>query len=533
MNAQAYMIQDDIACIRIRGNNASATSRVPVHFCILIDTSGSMTTNSKLENVKKSIHYILEILTDADVVSIVTFNNCATRVAQRSSAGGNNTAILQSRLRALRAEGGTNLSDGILATRDCLFASGTTPHKQGILLLTDGQANAGVTDPAQITGIVRALLAEFSGTTLSCVGYGTDHNGALLRTIATEGSGSYNVVENLEDVATVFGDILGGLISCGFQQVAVQIPHGTTQVSHYPMEPSAAAAATQTVRIGDLQDESEVALIVRNVSAGQEITVRGYNVRDFQFVTTTLPIQTDSTVESEAVLFGKITYLRCNVVNLMENVRLAVVNNSPMESRTPLIARLGELRLVAQAYSPDMPQIAMILEELTACEQTLNTPLRTIREHEHATQLMTQRTACMASGRGVRNATSTPGRPMDSAPTPTLYRSPFSNGLQRAISEALRDSTCVSDVDAPSASQSRSDGDPMENVFGVAALPGSTVADMMRMVNGSASAVEPIVEEDERIAASPAVSPIMPPAPLGRRSLFRSDLSSTGMEEVD
>ena len=142
----------------------------------------------------------------------------------------------------------------------------------------------------------------------------------------------------------------------------------------------------------------------------------------------------------------------------------------------------------------------------------------------------------MASGRGVRNATATPGRPMDPVLAPSPHRNAFSNGLQRAISEALRDSTGVGDADAPSASQTRSDGDPMENVFGVAALPGSTVARMMRMANGSAShvsAVEPVAEEDDSILASPTVSPIMSPAPPARRGLVRSDVSSTGMEEVD
>lgn len=535
------MIQDDIACIRVRGNSAPADSRVPVHFCILIDTSGSMTTNSKLTNVKKSLHYILEILTAADTVSIVTFSDHAKRVVQQSVTARDNIAILQHRVASLTADGGTNLSDGILATRDCLFAPGTTPHKQGILLLTDGQANAGVMDPAQIARIVRSLLAEFSGTTLSCVGYGVDHNGALLRAIATEGSGSYNVVENLEDVATVFGDILGGLISCGFQQVVVQIPTGATQISHYPVEQS---ATNQIIRIGDLQDESDVAVIVRGLIAGQEIQVRGYNVRELQFATTTLPVEADSAVDPADVLYGKMTHLRCNVVQLMEEVRTAIAQNMPMDARAPLLARVAQLRLSAQGYSPDLPQVAMILEELTICEQTLNTPLRTIREHEHATQLMTQRTACMASGRGVRNATTTPGRPMDPVLAPSPYRNAFSNGLQRAISEALRDSTGVGDADAravggagaSSPVHTQSGGDPMEDVFGVVGLPGSTVARMMRMANASAShvsAVEPVAEEDDAILASPTVSPIMSPAPPARRGLVRSDMSSTGMEEVD
>lgn len=519
MNAQAFMIQDDIACIRVRGNRSfTMENRVPVHFCILIDTSGSMTTNSKLANVKKSLHYILEILTDADAVSIVTFNDYATRVVQRTVTARDNIAILQHRVASLTADGGTNLSDGILATRDCLFAPGTTPHKQGILLLTDGQANAGVTDPTHIAGVVRSLLAEFSGTTMSCVGYGVDHNGALLRAIATEGSGSYNVVENLEDVATVFGDILGGLISCGFQQVVVQIPTDATQVSHYPVEQSATAPTNQIIRIGDLQDESDAAVIVRGVSVGQDIHVRGYNVRELQFATMTLSLEADSAVDPADVLYGKITHLRCNVVQMMEDVRSAIARNMPMDARAPLLAQVAQLRLSAQGYDGELPQIAMILEELTICEQTLNTALRTTREYDHATQLMTQRTACMASGRGVRNATTTPGRPMDPVLAPSPYTNVFSNGLQRAMSEAIRDSTQTADT---TPTHVRSDGDPMEDVYGArGALPGSTVARMQSVG----------LRADDHIPASPTVSPIMSPAPM-RRGLARSAVST--MEDVD
>lgn len=496
------MIDSNVACIRIRGNRSfTMERRIPVHFCIAIDVSGSMAIDLKLENVKRSIHYILEILTDADMVSIVTFSNRATHVIQRSATTDDNTAILQQRVRSLNPDGGTNLSDGILATRDCLLAPGTA-YKQGILLLTDGQANSGVTDPAQIVQMVSSLLAEFNGTTLSCVGYGTDHNGDLLRAIAREGSGSYSVVQNLEDVATVFGDILGGLISCGFQQVAVKIPRDASQISHYPMDTS----AHTTIRIGDLQDESEIAVIVRDVSAGQDISVQGYNVRELQFTTTTLPIQADATPEE--ILHGKITYLRCEVVRLMEDVRTAVASNRSMESREPLLRTVARLRELATSYGTELPQVQMILEELDVCERTLNTPLRTMHEHEHATQILTQRTACMASGRGVRNAY-TPGRPLEAQVSQSPHTALFSNNLQRALSEALRDSTQVADAD-PDA-----DADPF---MGVVSPHEPRIQEALSSLNPM-SATHDIIPVD---------------GPTLRRVLGHSPVSTvTPMEEVD
>ena len=435
MNATAYMIQDDITCVRIRtGASATNEQRTPVHFCVLVDTSGSMNHNHKLTNVKKSLHYLLNVLTDNDYVSIITFNSSVAVPVSQTATRQGETELIQQRLQTIHAEGGTNLFAGIMRARECLMTTST--RKQGILLLTDGMANEGEIGTEPILGLVRSLLGEFPGTTMSCVGYGVDHNSGLLRGIATDGNGSYNVVQSLEDVATVFGDILGGLVSCAFQQVTLRVPGSCTQVSHFPLE--TVENGDSVLRIGDIQDQGDMSVILRGSRTGVELSVSGYDLRESRFITMSVPILSSSSVSDNDILHGKITKLRCDVVNLMEGVQRAITCSAL--DRTELYTDIERLRSVAESYvnldDTTRPLVEMLIEELDMCKSMLDSPAQRMYA---TTQLLSQRTSCIASGRGVRNV-SIHCDP-DQNPIMSPHATIFSNRLQRAISEGLREQT--------------------------------------------------------------------------------------------
>jgi hypothetical protein len=403
-----------------------------------------MTHQQKLANVKKSLHYLVNVLTDNDYVSIITFSSSINIPVQRTAMRSDSSTLIQHRLRSIHAEGGTNLFAGIMRARECLMTMGAgESRKQGILLLTDGMANEGETGTEPILGLVRSLLAEFPGTSMSCVGYGVDHNSDLLRGIATEGNGSYNVVQTLEDVATVFGDILGSLVSCAFQQVSLKIPavvgSNFEQLSQYPVD--TAEDGSRILRIGDIQDQGDMTIVVRGIPAGTEMSVSGYNIRESRFMTTALTNLDagDSSISADMILHGKITQLRYNVVNLMERVQQTVMRTGA--DRSALFADIDRLRGIADEYmsrSGDLPIVGMLIEELEMCRRTLNTPVRQL----HATtQLLSQRTSCIAYGRGVRNLSVSGTSPLGDDPIMSPYTAVFSNRYQRAISEGLREQT--------------------------------------------------------------------------------------------
>lgn len=438
MNVQAFLLQDDVACVRIREESAVSEARVPVNFAVVLDNSGSMAMENKLSHVKNSLHYIINMLTSDDMVSLITFSDNAKTVSPRMAMTADNKAVLQQRLKDIRAEGSTNISAGIIKAREELISAeggAGASRKQGILLLTDGQANYGIQDVDGMNGLIRTLTSEFPGTTVSSIGYGIDHNSDLLRGIGSEGNGSYSVVENLEHVATVFGDILGGLASCAFQQVTVQVPEASTQITQLPGD-------TGIVRVGDLNTQGEVTILLSGIHEGDEIKVQGYDIRGLAFVNRNARVEREAS--DELLRHGRVTKLRMDVVQVMGKMRdILLRHGGREEERTAVVERIGELRGKIQtemSIHGDSQLLKFLLEELETCHRTMTVDVYNGYANHHATQIIGQHLTVMALGRGVPSG-STPGRPTDPSPVPSALQPVFSNGLQRHISSGLRTQT--------------------------------------------------------------------------------------------
>lgn len=437
MNVQAFLLQDDIACVRIREESVSSEARTPVHFAVVLDNSGSMAMENKLSHVKKSLYYIINMLTADDYVSLITFSDDAKVVSPRMAMTHENKAVLQQRLKGIQSEGSTNISAGLIKARGELIPSGesgSNNHKQGILLLTDGQANYGIQDVDGMNGLIRTLIGEFPGLTISSIGYGVDHNGDLLRGIGSEGGGSYSVVENLENVATVFGDILGGLASCAYQQVTVQIPADATQITQLP-------GGGGVVRVGDINTQSEVTILLKGCGVGDEIKLQAYDIRGLAFVNR--DVRVESSASDELMRHGRVAKLRVDVVNCMNHMRdILLRHGGRAGERDQIVEKINQLKAQVQtevSLHGESALLSFLLEELQTCHRTMTINIHSAAESRHATQILNQHMTVMTLGRGICS-TATPGRPSDPVDAPALAPV-FSNGLQRHISGGLRSQT--------------------------------------------------------------------------------------------
>ena len=435
MDISAFTFQESKICVRIQAIAAAAAAaeeRTPVHFCVVLDRSGSMADRGKIQNIVNSLKYILNIMSTDDYISIISFNEHATADVTCSAMTADNKIIATQKIGRIEAGGGTNLSDAILMANSCLAS--LPGHKQGILLLTDGLANQGVRDTEGILRITTSVLGNFPGTTLSCVGYGTDHNGELLRAIALEGGGSYNVVQNIEDVASVFGDILGSLVSCSLQQVTISIPEDVQQLTKYPE--TTGTSGSKMIRIGDLQSHGDATVImnVPETTVVPSLTITGFDIRASAFVNTVVEVAPSAS--DEILKHAVTTLLRAEVASAIEKVRLAVVARLPPDMVIPLREELKTLQNTIGTQNADGANLVlcMLSEEIEGCIRTLNTPIRNSEDYRNTTQVMSQHAAYVGLQRGIRN-TSTPHGTDDPVDSP--YNNLFSNRLQRNISSGL------------------------------------------------------------------------------------------------
>jgi Ca-activated chloride channel family protein len=159
---------------------------------IALDTSGSM-SGSKIETARRAALGIVEALTERDHLAIATFSNEALVVLPRTrmDAEGRQRAALA--LRGVHANGGTNLSEGWLLAVDALARHLRPEAVTRALLLSDGQANAGITDVRELATHARALRER--GISTTAVGIGAGYDSELLQQIASEGGGQLHDAE--------------------------------------------------------------------------------------------------------------------------------------------------------------------------------------------------------------------------------------------------------------------------------------------------------------------------------------------------
>jgi len=144
-----------------------------------------------------------------------------------------------------------------------IFAANAPLQEQSTeaMLVDDGNAyNFGDSKPKEI--LLSMKRVNEGPISLICFGYGQDHDSATLRAMAeaAPGGGSYHFVEKDEDVASAFGDAMGGLMSVVAQSavISLSVPDATSDAKILKVFHDEAVEREEgsfTVNVGDFYAE--------------------------------------------------------------------------------------------------------------------------------------------------------------------------------------------------------------------------------------------------------------------------------------
>jgi Ca-activated chloride channel homolog len=185
----------------------SERERDPLSLALVIDRSGSM-SGAPLEHAKLAATAAVSALRDGDRVAVVAYDHQVDLVVPSTAVGDDRGPIARA-IAAVRAGGTTALHAGWV--EGCTQAL-TAPVASGlgrVVLLSDGLANVGVTDPALVAEDVARVTAD--GITTSTIGLGRHFDEGLMRHLADAGHGSYTFVESPDQLAGLFEAELAGL----------------------------------------------------------------------------------------------------------------------------------------------------------------------------------------------------------------------------------------------------------------------------------------------------------------------------------
>jgi len=201
--------QGGLAWLQIGLQTKSAATEMvaPINLAIVIDCSGSMDAADKMPYVKQSLAIFLEGLNPDDIVSIVVYNDEAEVLLPAQLVG--DGRWIQQVIDRIRPGGATNLHAGMMLGFEQVDRNFDIRRNNRIILLTDGIANRGVTDPDRIAA--DALAYNEKGIYLSAIGLGLEFNDALLSQLAHQGKGGYSFVDSAQEMDRIFREHAAGL----------------------------------------------------------------------------------------------------------------------------------------------------------------------------------------------------------------------------------------------------------------------------------------------------------------------------------
>lgn len=227
-----------------------------LNIALVLDRSGSM-SGAPIREARKAAQFVVDHLEARDRCGIVAYDNVAELLAAATPV--TDRARLKSLIGTIDARGSTDLHQGWLVGAEALSPFPVERAISRVILLSDGNANCGLSDPGRIMGQVERLAA--AGVTTTTMGLGRDFNEDLMTGIARAGRGRAYYGETAEDLMAPFREefdllnaIAGRKVSCLLKPVT-----GVTMevLNPYPRD------AQGRIMLPDVAWESEAVIAVR------------------------------------------------------------------------------------------------------------------------------------------------------------------------------------------------------------------------------------------------------------------------------
>lgn len=242
------------ALLTISGTVPAHRQRTPLAISLVLDRSGSM-NGERLEAAKAALISAVERVHPDDVVSVIAFDGQVNVIAPPLPRARHYQLVHQ--VNAIESGGSTNLSGGWLRGRQhmeqALGMLGTLEgSSRRVVVLTDGHANAGITDPSTLVELART--ARTMGITTTTIGVGEGYDDDLLRAMADAGGGNSWYVERPDQAQDVLAEELGNLLSVSAQglSVTLTLEDSVAVFATHSSWPATSHANAVTFDLGDL-----------------------------------------------------------------------------------------------------------------------------------------------------------------------------------------------------------------------------------------------------------------------------------------
>ena len=202
--------------LQINVDDTDTNAQRETTIIVVVDLSGSMddqgassgksrTRESKLDQLKFVLKNILRFIannTNGNVwFKLIGFNDIVFTIIPTKIITKDNLAEIIARIDEMYAADSTNIEKALIATHN----NPVIPNCH-ILVLSDGEATEGNTDPIELAKLVNP------NATNSFLGFGLEHDPYMFNTLAATLNSSYFFIQDKEKAGIAYGEILYGAL---------------------------------------------------------------------------------------------------------------------------------------------------------------------------------------------------------------------------------------------------------------------------------------------------------------------------------
>ena len=246
----------------------------------VVDTSGSMAEEGKMEKARSALLYGVRILRPQDRFNVISFAGEEHLMESGLiAADEKGRARGEAFIKQLKPVGGTNINGSLLASMN-QFSESDRARPKILVFMTDGLPTVGTTNVSQIVENVRK--ASKPGVRMFTFGVGYDVNTALLDKLASENGGVADYVEPKEDlevkVSTFFTKVNYPVLT------NLKLDMSTAQVDLvYPRGIPDVFRGSQVMMIGRYRNEASLNSVRLTLTGESGGSTRTYHYDELSF----------------------------------------------------------------------------------------------------------------------------------------------------------------------------------------------------------------------------------------------------------
>lgn len=247
VQASAERTGNDTLSLALAVQGASP-DRAPLDLTVLVDRSGSMNAEGRMDYTRRALERMQENLVPGDRVDLVLFDHAVCTPLEGFVVGRDDPRLLRDAIAAMQPRGSTDLDLGLTEAYRVARSHDEAPQRaRRVMAFTDAILNTGNINPHTVTEVGKSLDAH--GIRLTGVGVGSEFRDDVLQMLTEKGKGAYVFLGSERVVDRLFSSGFDALVQTIAMDVrfALDLPPSLGMKRFYGEESSTRAEDVQPV----------------------------------------------------------------------------------------------------------------------------------------------------------------------------------------------------------------------------------------------------------------------------------------------